>query len=177
MSDTAWQEASARLCQHLISALPHGGQVLAYISIRNEPNLSPLFRARSDIRWGLPRCEGTALHWHWCCPEDPEQVQPGTYNIPEPLPTLPRIQPDGVDVMLVPTVACDRQGYRLGYGGGFYDRLLSQPGWSDRPTIGILFAAYCFPTLPHEPWDRPLSALCTEQGLVTPSALQPEGTV
>lgn len=65
--------------------------------------------------------------------------------------------------MLIPAVACDRRGYRLGYGGGFYDRLLSQPDWQTIPTIGIVFHHSYLPQLPADSWDRPLQAVCTDQ--------------
>jgi len=67
-----------------------------------------------------------------------------------------------VDLLLVPAVACDRRGYRLGYGGGFYDRLLSQPEWQQKPAIGIIFDFARLPTLPFDPWDQPLTSICTE---------------
>jgi 5-formyltetrahydrofolate cyclo-ligase len=70
-----------------------------------------------------------------------------------------------VDLLLVPAVACDVHGYRLGYGGGFYDRLLSQPAWIGKPAIAIVFEYARLPTVPRDPWDKPLQGICTETGL------------
>jgi 5-formyltetrahydrofolate cyclo-ligase len=61
-------------------------------------------------------------------------------------------------------VACDRRGVRLGYGGGFYDRLLAQPEWANKPTIGIVFNFSVLDYLDADPWDRPMQAICTENG-------------
>jgi 5-formyltetrahydrofolate cyclo-ligase len=93
-------------------------------------------------------------------------LQIGAYGIQEPHPNSPQIQPSQVDLILVPAVACDVRGYRLGYGGGFYDRLLSSPEWLTKPTIGIVFDLACLNNLPTEPWDCPLKAICTESGII-----------
>ncbi|HEY9652178.1 MAG TPA: 5-formyltetrahydrofolate cyclo-ligase, partial [Coleofasciculaceae cyanobacterium] len=76
----------------------------------------------------------------------------------------PRLEQAEVDLILVPAVACDRRGYRLGYGGGFYDRMLSSAEWGSKPTIGIVFEFAYLPRLPIEPWDKPLHAICTNLG-------------
>lgn len=70
-----------------------------------------------------------------------------------------------VDLILVPAVACDRQGYRLGYGGGFYDRLFSTPAWAAKPKIGVIFDFAHLPELPIDSWDYPLTGVCTDQGM------------
>jgi len=68
--------------------------------------------------------------------------------------------------MLVPAIACDHRGYRLGYGGGFYDRLLALPAWAAMPTVGIVFAEALLLEVPTEPWDKPLQMVCTDRGLL-----------
>lgn len=71
------------------------------------------------------------------------------------------------EVLIVPLVAFDRRGYRLGYGGGFYDRTLE--GLRARHAtlaIGFAFAAQELPEVPTEPTDQPLDAILTETGLV-----------
>ncbi|MCZ0903982.1 5-formyltetrahydrofolate cyclo-ligase, partial [Microcoleus sp. HI-ES] len=67
-----------------------------------------------------------------------------------------------VDLMLGPSVGCDVRGYRLGYGGGYYDRMLSLAEWESKVTIGIIFEFALIPQLPVDPWDLPLHGICTE---------------
>jgi 5-formyltetrahydrofolate cyclo-ligase len=71
------------------------------------------------------------------------------------------------DVLIVPLLAFDRRGYRLGYGGGFYDRTLeSLRARRPRLALGFAFAAQEVATVPVEPVDQPLDAILTERGLV-----------
>lgn len=159
-----WREQSDRLCTHLQNTpqFIQAHTVLAYTSFRQEPDLSPLISGSK--RWGFPRCVGKSLAWHvWSSTSRPFQT--GAYGILEPHANEPTLDLATVDLILVPAVASDRQGYRLGYGGGFYDRLLSDPNWAAKPTIGILFDFALLPHLPIDPWDRPLHGICTETGL------------
>jgi 5-formyltetrahydrofolate cyclo-ligase len=72
------------------------------------------------------------------------------------------------EILIVPMVAFDRSGGRLGYGGGFYDRTLEMLR-AKRPTlaIGFAFAAQETDALPLEPTDQPLDLLVTERGIIT----------
>ena len=168
MPSELWRDKSDRICAHLqaCEVVRRANTILVYSSIRQEPDLSPLLINSQFIhRWGLPRCVGKSLIWHLWSPPDASRLRPGAYGILEPTPDSPLLQPEEVDLILVPSVGCDRQGYRLGYGGGFYDRLLSDPAWIDKPTIGIVFEFAHLPSLPIDPWDRPLQAVCTEAGV------------
>lgn len=160
LSPLTWREKSDRLCHRLVqlSLFQSARTVLAYFSIRQEPDLSPLFS--DHRRWGFSRCVGPSLVWHAWTPGEP--LREGAYGILEPAPDAPCLGPSEIDLILVPAIACDRQGYRLGYGGGFYDRLLSDPQWQGIPTIGIIFDFAFLPELPVDPWDRKLRAVCTE---------------
>lgn len=172
MPRDVWQQKSDRLCTYLKTwpLFAHSRTVLAFISFRQEPDLSPLFRADlGEHVWGFPRCQGASLIWHACLPEDEKSFQLGAYGIREPKPHLPVLTAEEVDLVLVPAVACDAQGYRLGYGGGFYDRWLNSRSWYSKPTIGIVFEAARVAALPTDPWDRPVQAICTEVGVFTPT--------
>lgn len=163
-----WRQKSDRLCRVLSSCPLFVGarNILTYCSINNEPDLTPLF-ALPQRRWGLPRCVGDELVWHWWQPGEP--LEPGSYGIPEPAANCPTCLPAEVDLILIPAVACDRASYRLGYGGGYYDRLLARPEWGKLPTLGITFAATCRDELPRDSWDIPLWGACTEAGWLAAS--------
>ena len=164
LSPLEWQTKSDQICRNLESNLlfQQANNILAYFSYRQEPDLSTLFKKPLlQKRWGFPRCLDKSLTWHWWQP--PQILVPNKYSILEPLSTEHSIEPEQVDLLLVPTVACDRLGYRLGYGGGYYDRLLSNFAWQKIPTIGITFEFAFLDKLPVETWDMTLNSICTEQ--------------
>ncbi len=87
------------------------------------------------------------------------QLAPGFRGIPEPPAALPIVRPD---ILLVPLVAADLAGNRLGQGGGHYDRTLSALRASGPVlAIGIAWDMQIVPDLPVRPWDQPLDAIAT----------------
>jgi 5-formyltetrahydrofolate cyclo-ligase len=90
-------------------------------------------------------------------------LEPGPLGIP-----VPR-QGEWVvpEVLIVPLVAFDRRGYRLGYGGGYYDRTLAELRQAGRvAAVGFAFAAQEVPEVPIGPHDAKLDAIVTEHGVV-----------
>jgi 5,10-methenyltetrahydrofolate synthetase len=84
----------------------------------------------------------------------------GDWNIPVPPPDAPVVQPD---ITLAPLVGWSPDGYRLGYGGGYFDRTLARP--ETRPfTIGIGYESARLATIYPQPHDIPLDAILTEAG-------------
>lgn len=159
-----WQAQSNLLC-HRLSNYPEfvsAQTVLGYQSCRQEPNLNSLF-IHHNKQWGLPRCVDRNLLWHRWQPQ--EALITGSYGILEPHRASPRLSSTEVDLILVPAVAIDRRGYRLGYGGGYYDRLRVDPLWRKIPTIGIVFDFAYVEQLPSDSWDIPVDAVCTELGI------------
>ncbi|WP_107670926.1 5-formyltetrahydrofolate cyclo-ligase [Cyanothece sp. BG0011] len=165
LSKLDWINKSKNICETLekYPLFQQSKTILAYLSIRQEPDLTSLFS--TEHNWGFPRCVKKSLSWHSWQPQDP--LIPGKYGILEPSAEAPILTPDTVDLILVPAVACDYNGYRLGYGGGFYDRLLNSPQWSSIPTVGIIFEFALLPHLPCEPWDQKLQAICTENKIIS----------
>lgn len=163
LSKEDWKTKSLQICAHLqaASVFQQAQTILSYFSFRQEPDLSSLFE--SPKNWGFSCCVEKSLVWHLWSLNMP--LQTGKYGILEPHSDAPLIEPEAVDLILVPCVGCDDRGYRLGYGGGFYDRLLSASEWQDKVTIGITFAFAHLPTLPIDAWDKPLQGVCTEKGL------------
>lgn len=169
LSVQEWQKKSHDLGLQLqkSTVFNQSQTILAYFSFRKEPDLSLLFKQNLNKVWGFSRCVEQDLIWHrW---QQKEPLNKGKFGILEPEIHAPQIHPETVDLILVPAVACDWQGYRLGYGGGFYDRLLSLPQWSTIPTIGVIFEQAYLPQLPRENWDQPLQFICTENQFITVS--------
>ncbi|MGF1567726.1 MAG: 5-formyltetrahydrofolate cyclo-ligase [Nodosilinea sp.] len=160
-----WRQKSDRICTHLLGweYFRRCRVVLAYTSFRHEPDLSPLTQHHGH--WGLPRCVGQHMHWHYWSAQTQWPLQKGTHGILEPHPRSPLADLSLVDLILVPAVACDVRGYRLGYGGGYYDRMLSQAQWQNVPTVGVVFEYARLPSLPKDQWDQPMAGVCSESGL------------
>jgi 5-formyltetrahydrofolate cyclo-ligase len=168
LSTELYQEYSDRLCGHLqkflLANVTPGQTILAYQPHRQEPDLSRLL-AQPDYQWGLPRClPQRQLAWHLWRPGEP--LVHNSYGLAEPLVTANSIDPAVAAALLIPMVGFDAQGYRLGYGGGYFDRLLASPEWQQVLTIGIAFDLALVPKISIDPWDLPLHRIFTESGMV-----------
>lgn len=90
-----------------------------------------------------------------------------SFGIPEPGPDRPPVTPD---ISLVPLLAFDEAGYRLGYGGGYYDRTIEQLRMLRRTppflAVGVAFAGQRVDSFPHEPFDQPLDWILTEESVL-----------
>ncbi len=158
---------SAAVIAQLEQRLPKSGTVLAYLGTPEEIQLDPLFEHLDSLRWGIPRCVGRHLVWHDYADGQDRWIL-SSYGIREPAPEVPQLDPTSAAVVLIPAVACDLWGTRLGYGGGFYDRFLAQiraAKWGILPQ-----ACVSSEPLPQDPWDQPLDAWVTETGFWRPLA-------
>jgi len=163
-------ELSAALCQNLITALPSspGQRVMAYLPIRGEVDLSAglCFYEEQGVEIVLPKVMGAGrIEPFFCPPPWQQHVQAASYGIREPMGKARQVEPESIELVLVPGLAFDREFYRLGYGGGYYDRFLPRlrPG---ALKIGVAFSFQVVEFLPHDAHDASLDALLTEQGLV-----------
>ena len=68
-------------------------------------------------------------------------------------------------LVLVPAVAFDARGYRLGFGGGYYDRLMARPEMDDTVTLGLCYEFQRIESFPMNAWDAPVQGICTENEL------------
>jgi 5-formyltetrahydrofolate cyclo-ligase len=165
INQTNWQEKSEQICRNLelLDIFIKSKTICSYFSFRKEVDLLPLTINNLDKKWAFPRCVAQNLIWHWWTPKD--ELKKGNYGIREPDYNLPIITSQEVDLILIPSVACDIYGYRLGYGGGYYDRMLAQSSWKNIPTIGIIFECFYLSALPRDIWDIKLDYICTENGI------------
>ena len=164
LSEKEWQTKSNLICSHLISSplFIQADTIFAYFSFRQEADLTSLFSLNKN--WAFPRCVNKSLVWHLWHPG--ELLIKDKYGIQTPRETAPVIPASSADLILVPTVACDRKGYRLGYGGGFYDRLLASSIGSTFSTVGIVFNLAYIAQLPIDSWDIKLDFVCTENKII-----------
>ena len=163
LSEIKWQTKSNLICDRLAnsSLVTQVNSIFAYFSFRKEADLSSLFFLNKN--WAFPSCIGQSLVWNLWQPGEP--LIQDKYGIKTPLKTASIVSISSADLILVPTVACDRQGYRLGYGGGFYDRMLNASQGLNIPTIGVVFDLAYVAELPRESWDIKLDFACTETQL------------
>lgn len=91
-----------------------------------------------------------------------DDLQKGAWSIPEPKHDCIKLGADKkLDLLIVPGVVFDHFGYRLGYGKGFYDNILSKVAMK---TMALAYDFQIVPSLPIEPWDQAVSNLITESG-------------
>lgn len=143
-------------------AVKPGMIVSGYHAHRDEANPALLLKAlaQSGAHIAFPRviAKDAALEFHLV--PDGEILAPGRHGIHEPLAHWPKVIPE---LLLVPLLAFDDRGFRLGYGGGYYDRTLA--ALSGARAIGIAYAGQRMESLPHDAHDHPLDAILTEDGL------------
>jgi 5-formyltetrahydrofolate cyclo-ligase len=96
-----------------------------------------------------------------------KDLAPGAYDIPEPREERLRpYEPERIDLLMVPGVAYDTKGNRLGYGGGYYDRFFSllKPG---TPLVALVFDLQIQGEIPVDEWDRRVDCIVTDERIIT----------
>jgi len=151
------REDSLALCQRLVEwgKLQEAKRVMAYVAFRNELDLAPLFEMLPEVEWIVPRVVGKRLVLH---PYDWQRLVRHRFGMLEPAADLPTIDPGTLDVVLVPGVAFDRRGGRMGFGGGFYDGFLPTTG---ALRVGITFDDCLLDEVPSDEHDQRMNWVVT----------------
>ena len=109
----------------------------------------------------VPKVHGRTMDFYHI--NDLNETKPGVFGILEPV-TDERVTPEKIDLMIVPLLAYDHAGNRIGYGGGYYDRYLSDVHC---PAIALAFSFQEMAAIAPEVHDQPLTALINEKGLIS----------
>lgn len=156
------RESDALLARRFL-ALPQVARaqtLLLFWGVGTEPDTRPIL----DGLWAagktvlLPKClPGRAMAARKAA--GPDGLVPGAFGIPEPGEDCPAVEPDRIDLILVPDLCCDRQCYRLGQGGGYYDRYLAR---YHGHTVSLCRDELLQASVPTGEYDRPVELVLTE---------------
>jgi 5-formyltetrahydrofolate cyclo-ligase len=136
--------------------------ILAYMPISGEVDLTTLLERQPHKRWLLPRVIPEDNHRMVIHPYEPHRLIRHPFGMDEPAPDSPTIPSNEVQLALVPGLAFDRLGRRLGYGGGYFDRFLHD---LTGVSLGVIYQALLLDHLPFGEHDVSVQWLVTEQGL------------
>ena len=147
-------------------AITPGAIVSGFMPLKSEINPLPLMRklAGQGARLALPVVIGRGkplIMREWTFGEP---LSAGVWGIREPEPEAAEVEPD---ILLVPLLAFDRAGYRIGYGGGYYDRTIAQlRAHKAVIAVGLAYAAQEVPAVPATPRDARLDLVLTEREVI-----------
>ncbi len=143
--------------------------ILLYSPKKIEVDVLPIARAAWDAgkTVAFPRChrpEDTFPYMTYHIVSSTDELEPGSFGLLEPPEDAPLYDPQSDprgSLAFAPGIAFDRAGYRLGYGGGYYDRFFNAYSGS---VVGVIFSDFVLPSLPHGRYDIRAGLLITEKG-------------
>ncbi len=167
--------AARRLATRVMELLERlSGRIIAgYMPVHHEIDVRPLMEqiAESDRTLVLPvvKERDAPLVFREWTPGAP--LQDGAFGVPIPLPDSPERLPE---ILIVPLAAFDREGFRLGYGGGYYDRTLAalRASAGDVTAIGVAYSGQEMDRVPREDTDQPLDWIVTDRQTIGPIGIQ-----
>ena len=159
--------AGEQIAQQLLNlALPAAANISAFWPLAEELDTLPLLHSmhQQGHQMLLPVMLGAGKPLAFATWAPGDLLKEAAFKTLEPRDDKERMEPN---IMLCPLLAFDRRGYRMGYGGGFYDRSIAQlQEQGDLLTIGIAFAAQEVAEIPTGEYDMPLDMIVTEQEMI-----------
>ncbi len=155
------EAASSRLTE--LGEFQRARTVVFFLSFGSEIDTLPAVRAAlaSGTRVAAPRADPDSRGLQPCEIRDIDSdLAPGAYGIREPVDGCRPVPADEIDAVLVPAAVWGEDGYRIGYGGGYYDRFLRKVPRAVR--IGFGLEVQVLPQVPHEEHDLPVDVLVTD---------------
>lgn len=145
----------------------NAGTLLMYYPFNGEPNILPLARhalsVGKTVAFPISHVETNTLTFH--AVSRLEDMEYGEYGIREPSFEQPQITEFSGSMCIVPALAFDYFGYRLGYGKGYFDRFLEQ---YDGFSVGLIYSYSLSELLPRDTYDRKVDLIITEKGEMLP---------
>ncbi|MDD2401408.1 MAG: 5-formyltetrahydrofolate cyclo-ligase [Clostridia bacterium] len=141
--------------------------ILSYISINNEPDTQAILQTAWQLKKQIlvPVCQPSTNTLLISRLENLQELEEGHFHILEPKKEYLRpVKPSLVDLCILPGTAFDRNGYRLGYGSGYFDRFLPLLR-SDCLKIALSYDYQILDTIPHESHDIPVDIILTEKAI------------
>ena len=149
---------SARLAELFFQseAYQNAKTIYGYLPYNQEVRTVPMLEQaiRDGKRVAVPKCYGDEMKFIFM--DDLSKVEKGYAGIPEPIDDGP-VADDPTALVLMPGLAFDPQGHRIGYGGGFYDKFLAQE--PDHPTLALCYDFQMLPHLETEEFDIPVDCV------------------
>lgn len=155
------RELSKKIHENLFSLAEWNSavNVFSYLSIDNEVDTKELLMLKNK-NWYLPKVENQNM---LVCPYKNCNLISNKYKIPEP-DTNP-VNPNIIDLIIIPALAVDKNGYRLGYGGGFYDRFLMSLKHTPIKVV-LAYSDLLFDDIPKEQFDQKCDIIITDKEIL-----------
>ena len=140
------------------------GNIMIYCSVEKEPDTREIAEAALSMgkTVAFPLCSRGGIMQARTV-QSLRELRPAMLGIPAPPESAPVIRPEELELVIVPALAYDRSGYRLGYGGGYYDRYLSG---TTAYTVGLARERLIRDELPREWFDIAVKCLVTEREII-----------
>ena len=154
--------------RHLRSVINGESPILIYVSKANEVDTRELITSLLASGTGVvvPIIERDSCTLRLSYLRDPSVLVESTFSVPEPVGSEIPASPGDIQLVVVPMLAFDHNGHRLGYGAGYYDRFLSCHPHMKK--IGIAFSCLEVPEIPGDENDVAMDLIVTEKGIIEP---------
>jgi 5-formyltetrahydrofolate cyclo-ligase len=158
---------SRSICDTICHGLNGESTVMVYVPKPPEVDTMPLIRhlLEKGVRVVVPIIERETRTLRLSCLEDPGNLVISTFSVPEPIGNEIPVCGEDLEVIIVPLLAFDRAGHRLGYGAGYYDRFLSS--YPRAKKIGAAFSCQEIRSVPTDDNDVAMDIIITEREIIS----------
>jgi 5-formyltetrahydrofolate cyclo-ligase len=165
LGDETRAHASQSICEALDrwEVFRQSESILTCMPIKGEVDLTALLARHIEKRWALPRIILEENHRMVFHSYDATRLIRHPFGMAEPAADLPVVPPKAIQLSRVLGLAFDHRGWRLGYGGGYFDRFLAK---FSGVSVGIVFQALLLDEIPHGEHDVSMQWIATESGLL-----------